>query len=452
MKLRNKINLYTSVLFVALLIVMNVFVYILFRHLILDSELKRVQAETEKMVEGMNESLETIPAEDLLRAYVPVDGMVRFVTEKNPAPSPVTSSTAQELIKLKKILYSGEKSEIITYLHKQYAYISVPIIWTDESVANLQVIRSIQPSVEILNILRIVLLAITLLAMIPVFLSSRFLSRLITKPVTSMIETMSDIRRSGQFKRIEVSRRSKDELVEMGETFNHMIDLLEANFEKQQQFVSNASHELNTPLTIIESYASLLKRRGLKEQDIFHESVEAIHSEAIRMKEMTEQLLLLAKHHAHWNIKKSSVNIGNLVQQSVQSFQKAYQRDIRIHQNEQYIIDTDEQKLKQILFIILDNAQKYSDKLISIEIGKKYNHCFIQITDQGIGIPKDDINKIFDRFYRVDKARTRKHGGTGLGLSIAKEIAQAIGAEIELNSVENEGTTVRIILPLNGIV
>jgi signal transduction histidine kinase len=116
----------------------------------------------------------------------------------------------------------------------------------------------------ILKTLRIVPGSVTLLAMIPVLVSNAFLSKIITNPVTSMTTTMREIRESGQFKRLTLEGKSKDELYQMGETSNHMIDLLEANFEKQKQFVSNASHELKTPLTVIDSYSSLLKRRGLK--------------------------------------------------------------------------------------------------------------------------------------------------------------------------------------------
>ncbi|MBU5212715.1 HAMP domain-containing histidine kinase [Bacillus sp. Gen3] len=449
MRLQNKINLYTTVLFIILLIMMNLFVYFVSSYMIIDSEMQRIRAETEKMVESMNESLNIIPTEELLRAYVPVDGMVRVVTQDKKAFSPVTSSTEKELSKLKKTFYIGEKSEKITFHNKTYAFISIPIIWTDEHVVNLQVVRSIQPSIAILHVLRMVLIIITIIAMVPVILSSRFLSRFITRPVTSMIETMTEIRKSGQFKRIQVNHKSKDELVEMGDTFNHMIDLLEANFVKQEQFVSNASHELNTPLTIIESYASLLKRRGQVEPDIFRESVEAIHSEAVQMKELIEQLLLLAKHNEKWNIKKSKVNVAELVQHSVQSFKKAYHREIKVIQEGGYLIHTDEQKLRQLLFIILDNARKYSDQMIKVYIGSKQQKCVIQISDQGVGISKEDLTKVFDRFYRVDKARTRSQGGTGLGLSIAKEIANVLGATLDLESEEKKGTTVTIALPMN---
>ncbi|MBS4201095.1 HAMP domain-containing histidine kinase [Bacillus sp. FJAT-49732] len=450
MKLRNKINLYTSVLFVILLVIMNILGYFVFSHLIINSELKRVRIETEMTVAGLNESLQTIPAEDLLRAYVPVDGMIRIIFPQKPSLPTVTSSASeQDLGKLDKVFYKGEKSAKLTFNNKTYAFVSVPIIWMDGDVANLQVTSSIQPSVDNLNILKVVLLFVTLIATISVTISSRILSQLITNPITSMIEIMTEIRRSGQFKRVDLNRKSKDELVEMGETFNHMIDLLETNFEKQEQFVSNASHELKTPLTIIESYASLLRRRGQQESDIFIESVEAIQSESVRMRELTEQLLFMAKHNEHWNIKKSRVNLFDIVLQSIKSFQNAYQREIELNRVENLWIYTDEQKLKQLLFIILDNARKYSEDLISVVLGKENNQLYIQIIDRGIGIPETDQNKIFDRFYRVDKARNRKQGGTGLGLPIAKEIADAIGAKINLSSVEKIGTTVTIYLPID---
>jgi signal transduction histidine kinase len=198
---------------------------------------------------------------------------------------------------------------------------------------------------------------------------------------------------------------------------------------------------LKTPLTIIESYANLLKRRGLERPDLFHESVEAIHSEAIRMREMTEQLLLLANHQEQWNIEKEIVNLNEITSESVKVFQNAYHRKVEIHSSDDTIeATTDIQKLKQLLFIFLDNARKYSDDDISVYIGK----TFIRIEDRGIGIPKAELPKVFDRFYRVDKARTRKQGGSGLGLSMAKEISDAIGVRIDIESVEGIGTKVTL--------
>lgn len=448
MKLRNKINFSTAFLFIGLFIVMNISVYFIFSHLILDSETEQAGAEAEKTVEGINQSLGTIPADELLRAYVPIDGMIEIITSDQKRLSSVTSLSEKELSNRAVNYFSEEKSERIEFEGNSYSFKSIPIILTDGQVANLQVIKSIQTAVDDLSILRLVLLTVTIIAMIPVLVSSRILSNVITKPITSLIETMIEIRKNGHFKRIQLEGKSKDELHEMGETFNHMIDLLEANFEKQDQFVANASHELRTPLTVIESYASLLKRRGLQEPEIFHESIEAIHSEAIRMKDMVEQLLLLAKQNEEWNIQLDMIDLGEHVRQTVKAFENAYHREIHFRQlHENVITVADDQKLKQLTYIILDNAKKYSEDVITVEIGKKDDRTFIRIIDKGLGIPKEDLKKVFDRFYRVDKARSRKMGGSGLGLSLAREIAEAMKADLKMDSLEEVGTTVTIELP-----
>ena len=448
MRLRNKINLYTTALFIVLLIVMNVSIYLVFSHLMMTNELERSKAETEKIAKDIKVTLTQVAPSDLLRAYVPIDGMIEFVNEENKKLSSLTSPSQQALNGRKSNFYPGEKSEMISFEKEKYVFTSIPVIWTDGSIVNLQMIRSMETTVDMLSVLRIVLLAVTLIAMIPIVVSTGFLSNLITRPIKSMIQTMKEIQSSGQFKRLDLEEKSKDELVEMGTTFNHMIDLLQTNYEKQEQFVSNASHELKTPLTIIESYADLLKRRGLERPDLFEESIEAIHSEAIRMRELTEQLLLLAKHQEHWNIQFEQANVTSLIKESAKVFQDAYQRTMMINSNEDIFAKTDVQKLKQLLFIFLDNARKYSDESISIFAEKNTTEVKIRIEDKGIGIPKVDLPKVFDRFYRVDKARTRKQGGSGLGLSMAKEIADAIDVKIEIDSLENRGTTVTLILPI----
>ncbi|WP_299093796.1 HAMP domain-containing sensor histidine kinase [uncultured Metabacillus sp.] len=449
MRLRNKINLYTAVLFSCLLIIMNVSIYLVFSKMMISNELERSKSEAAMVASKVSVDVMNIADPgNLLRAYVPVDGMLQIVFEQDK-PTTITSRTEQELKGRSTTFYPGEKSDVITFHQKKYVFTSNPIIWKDGSIVNLQFTKSIERTEEMLAILRVVLLAVTLIAMIPVLISTSLLSNLITSPIRSMIDTMKDIQKSGQFKRLNLKGKSKDELVEMGNTFNHMMDLLETNFEKQEQFVSNASHELKTPLTIIESYADLLKRRGKKQPDIFDESIDAIHSEAVRMRDMTEQLLLLAKHQAQWKIELEKLNLHELAAESAKVFQNTYQRQIDIHVTEEISVTTDRQKVKQLLFIFLDNARKYSDEEIAVYVGKtSEKEAYIRIEDRGIGIPKQDLPKVFDRFYRVDKARSRKHGGSGLGLSVAKEIADAINIRIEMDSLEGRGTTVTLFLPL----
>ncbi|MED3789244.1 HAMP domain-containing sensor histidine kinase [Peribacillus frigoritolerans] len=445
MRLRKKINLYTAVLFIFLLLLMNVSIYFVFSNLMMVNEMNRAKAETGKIAFDVSENVNNISPNDLLRAYLPIDGMIGIVIEGQRKGTAVTSNSEKQLSNRNSSFYPGEKSEIITYQQKKYVFVSNPIVWGDGSVVNLQITKSMSATEEMLAVLRIVLIAVTIIAMIPVLISSTILSNFIARPIRSMIDTMKEIQTSGQFKRLSLEEKSKDELVEMGKTFNHMIDLLQANFEKQEQFVSNASHELKTPLTVIESYASLLKRKGLERPDLFDESIEAIHSEAIRMREMTEQMLLLAKHQEKWNIEKENVNLTDIMAELAKVYKNAYNRTVEIYGGDAIEAVTDVQKLKQLLFIFLDNARKYSDELISVYIGQTSNEAYIRIEDRGDGIPKAELPKVFDRFYRVDKARNRKQGGSGLGLSVAKEIADAIDVRIEMDSLEGRGTIVTLL-------
>ncbi|WP_099352600.1 sensor histidine kinase [Fredinandcohnia onubensis] len=446
MKLRTKINLFTAVLFIILLILINVASFFTFRHMMFQNELERTHAQTVRALNGISESVNTIPVQTLLTTYMPINGMLR-VLHSDGKVGPRAYVPEQKVLKDFPTSHpKSERKQVVDYDGRPYAFTSLPIIWQNGEVAELQMVEDLSQTAANLKTLSLVLLAVTLIATIPVIVSTRVLSNVITKPITAMIQTMREIRKSGQYKRIELTNESNDELHEMGQTFNEMMDLLEVNYEKQEIFVSNASHELKTPLTVIDSYSSLLKRRGQTDPKLFQEAVDAIQSEAIHMRELTQQLLLMAKHDEQWKLQMESIPLLQLVDESVTSFREGYKRDISIFVEEESIVKTDKQKLKQVFYILMENALKYSEKPVIVVIGKERNQSSIKIIDQGIGIPSQDVGKVFDRFYRVDKARARKTGGYGLGLSLAKELADAIGAKLVLESVEGEGTTANILL------
>ncbi|MFC6653281.1 sensor histidine kinase [Paenibacillus rhizoplanae] len=444
MKLRSTIHLYSSVLFAVLLILMNLFIYAVFSRMSLDSQLGQASAETARIAAAMRKAGAGVTAPELLRAYVPVEGMLRLLAADGSGSAPVTSASGQEISRMKPVYHSGKEAERVRVDGRLYAFVSVPVIWTDGNVLNLQMTKSLESTMDTLRVLRLVLAGATLAALLPLLLSSRLLSGLIMRPIVQMTATMREIQRSGKFRRLPLEAHSKDELVEMGHTFNEMIGLLESNYVKQEKFVSDASHELRTPLTVIESYASLLKRRGRDHPELFDESVEAIHSEAVRMKEMTEQLLLLAKHPEQWDLELKVMDLEALARSSAKAFYNAYGREVTIQVKGPAEGYSDEAKLRQLLFIFLDNARKYSDEQITVRIEASGQERMIVITDRGIGIPPEELPKIFDRFYRVDEARTRENGGAGLGLSLAAEIAGAIGAELSMDSTVGLGTSVTI--------
>ncbi|MEM1503101.1 HAMP domain-containing sensor histidine kinase [Domibacillus sp. 8LH] len=439
MKLKNKIHLGTSVLLVVIVILMNTAVYFAASFMLREADVERAAADAAQIAGGVSSPAESITSSDLLRAYAPPNGMVRVILPDGTVDGVAVSPDASGLRERAAAFTKGEKREIIRDdKGSSYARVALPVIWRGGEVASLELWEDLQATERILTILRGVLFAALLIAVIPAVISARVLGAIISNPVEQMTETMRRIRKSGTHERIETNGSRHDELQDMALTFNDMMNLLEENYRKQEAFVQNASHELKTPLTVVESYARLLKRRGKDYPDLFDESVEAIYEEALRMKELTQQLLALARRDETWNVKMETVDMAVFVRETADSFQRAYKRRVDVRIKETCSVKTDRAKLRQLLFIFLDNARKYSEKEICLEVEKQE----IRVIDQGMGIPASDLQKVFDRFYRVDKARARKTGGFGLGLSLAKELADALGIILRIESEEGRGTIV----------
>lgn len=447
MNIKAKILLFSSVWLIIMLLLINGSIFLLFQKIIFDNELKRVTDHTRAVVAATNNAVATkSELRTLLRAYLPPNGMIRIITEETA--SVLTISEKGSMLELPTKFQNEQSAEKRTFDGIPYAVISFPIIWTDGNIMMLEVTQSLEDSKNTMQTLLIVLSVASLIVLIPALFFGTMLSRLILTPIKALTKTMNQIQETGDYKKIDVESGSKDELYTMGVTFNRMIDILEQNYQKQQQFVSDASHELKTPLTVIESYASLLKRWGMKNQEILDESIEAIYSEAVRMKDLTEHMLQLATDDSQWTLKKEEVDLLTICDQARQHIQVSYSRDITmIEEGHSFKIWADENKIKQVVYILLDNARKYSQDSIVLMLTETMNTCSFSVTDKGIGIPSADLDKVFDRFYRVDKARTRETGGVGLGLTIAKKIVDAHGGKITIRSEEGIGTTVTITLP-----
>lgn len=449
MKLKNKIFLYTTVLFVIIMIIISLTIYYTFSNITMNREIDRVEANANNIVSMVQGANSSYPVQDIIRVSVPADGMIRVVSEDVPVISMAVSGDQAHLVDVPFEFPTGKYENIIDVENETYGVVQLPVIWENGDVVYLQLFESFETVKNNLNVLILVLLIVSGIAIIPIILSGKILSDIILTPIQSLIQTMNDIRKHNQFKHIPLEKHSNDELYTMSQTFNEMIDLLKENFERQEAFVSNASHELRTPLTVIESYANLLKRRGLERPEVVMESIEAIHSEALRMKDLTEQLLLLAKRDKDWILKIEETSLQDMLINIVNNVKRAYDREVELIIEENAVIRTDQNKLHQLLYIFIDNARKYSESLIHIKLYKKDEQAVIIIRDNGIGIPKESLNRIFDRFYRVDEARTRVEGGSGLGLAVAKEIADAIDVHIDLESEIHQGTTV--ILTINSL-
>lgn len=443
MHIRHLIQIFTSVWLLIVLVIVNFSIYFLFHHMTIRNELERVAQNAEEIAKYIRPNIDKTERSAMLRAFLPADGMIRIVNENNEAV--VTVATNPELANLKPTFNRAQQ----TVRQDEFAIAHYPVIWDNGEVVTIEVFESIEPTLANLQRLKVVLIIATIIVFIPSIFSGKFLSKMILRPIKAMIRTMEEIQQKGTFKKIAIKHKPKDELYQMANTFNSMIEILEKNFQKQEQFVSDASHELKTPLTIIDSYANMLKRWGKDRPELLHEAIEAIQSEAARMKTMTEQLLLLAKNEEDWNMELSTFDLFEFCKETGNMFQKAYERDVYVKSltHAAPIVHADKDKIKQLLFILLDNAKKYSAEPIHIYIGEENSGYYFVVEDKGIGIPKDAQQHIFDRFYRVDEARSRDYGGSGIGLAIAKKIVDAHHGAIAVESEEQKGTKVKVWLP-----
>lgn len=224
----------------------------------------------------------------------------------------------------------------------------------------------------------------------------------------------------------------------------------------RREFVANVSHEIRTPLTTIKSYTETLLETTDK-KGMEHRFLEVINSEVDRMTRIVKDLLTLSRlDHSKDTLKKDVIDIRYLVSSVVEKLSitaKDHKHTLTCSFTTEippYKGDAD--KLEQVLTNLISNSIKYTHDGGHIEVfaGKIYNEIYIKVKDNGIGIPKADVKRIFERFYRVDKARTRKMGGTGLGLAIAKEIVEAHGGKISIQSDAGAGCEVMITLPIRA--
>jgi len=277
-------------------------------------------------------------------------------------------------------------------------------------------------------------------------------SRNMLLPIHRMTDTVKEISVQDLDKRLDVGG-AHDELKELAQTFNQMIDRIQSSYERQNRFVSDASHELRTPVAVIQGYANLLDRWGKEHRDVVDESVGAIKGETDNMKELIEKLLFMARADKNQlTLTTEEFVLTDLLEEiATQSrlLDTGHRIDYCPETKGIIKLNADRSYLKQALRVFVDNSIKYTPAGGRIEISTAQNkkQVVITIADTGIGIPKEDIPLVFDRFYRSDQSRTKESGGHGLGLSIAKWIIDSHNGRIDIQSTVNKGTRASIHLP-----
>ncbi len=249
-------------------------------------------------------------------------------------------------------------------------------------------------------------------------------------------------------------RGTDDEMDDLIKTINGMIERLESSFKRMAEFTADASHELKTPICAMRGEAEVLLSKERKNEE-YQEALVHLIEQFDRMNQMLNDLILLSKSDSSQiQLRVSPLRLDFLISSLTSLFNVLAEQkkiDFVVGPLEEVVVKGDEGRLQQLFANLIDNAIKYTQKgSIQITLEKEEETAIIRVTDTGIGIPKEEQEKIFKRFYRVDKSRSRETGGVGLGLSIAEWIAQIHRGRIEVESELNQGSTFTVYLPLKN--
>ncbi len=270
------------------------------------------------------------------------------------------------------------------------------------------------------------------------------------KNIKDLAGAISDIDADRLDKRIPVDS-SQNELKDLASSINDMLNRISASYNSQIRFVSDASHELRTPISVIQGYVNLLDRWGKNDEKTTEEAIEAIKSESQNMKELVEKLLFLARGDNNTiQFHKTVFDVCEVVDEIIRETEMIDLNHIfETHLNGPVYINADKQLLKQAIRILMDNSVKYTPVggKIFLKVFKDKDLVRITVQDNGIGIAPEDLSNIFNRFYRSDESRARKTGGAGLGLSIAQWIIDRHGGHFEVLSRVDIGTRTTIAIP-----
>lgn len=446
MSLRTRIQLSTTMLLVVLLLIANTSIYLMFKKSSIESEQELLRSTANHIIEDLNKA-NSGTDEQVLHAYLISDGLIRLVNQKGETYFQTTRENIYR--KIKTSFQNDQYEDVLTFKKSKFIMVSMPIIDNNGAVVNLQIIKNADAMFANFKDLKGVLIFTSFIVIGILCIAGWLLGGMITNPILKFIRTMKTIEEEESYQQLEITKGSRDELNQLGMTFNSMMAKLEESYLKQEQFVSDASHELKTPLTVISGYVSLLKRWGASRPEVLQEAITAIDSESSRMKYLAERLLQLASADRLSEFEKKRLNIVPIVQGTIERLHRTYKNEITWTTSAEVISsEIHEQSFVQLLVILLDNANKYSDDIIQVSLEEKNDEVEIRVMDRGPGIPAEAQPYIFERMYRVDKDRSRKTGGTGLGLAIAKRISEQHGGTISLESKEGHGATFIVNLPL----
>lgn len=326
-----------------------------------------------------------------------------------------------------------------------------PIKSGDELIGVLVYISQVQEIYENLRDIQIKILTWMALVAAAVLVINMLVLRTITRPIGELNEGIARMSKGDLSARVRV--RGRNEFAGLAKAFNSMSARLEQLDNSRSQFVSNASHELKTPLSTMKILIETLMYQETPDPAMTKEFLGDINKEIDRLNRIVSDLLTLVNIDNGTQLNLAELDIGALMQEQVKRLAPLAREngiELDCSAREKLEVNGDALKLQQVLYNIIDNAIKYTPRggEVHCTLSRAGRKAVIRVTDTGVGIPQEHLPHIFDRFYRVDKARSRETGGTGLGLSIVKQFVVLHGGTISARSTPGKGSTFIIELPL----
>ncbi|MET3689703.1 signal transduction histidine kinase [Priestia megaterium] len=455
--IRWKITLWSSMFLFFLFLSYNLFQYLVIDNSILNYEkqngihqLKEVLAFIQSDDEPL--SLNQIKnSQGYLSKINEKNQLIRILDRKGNVITSTTNNVSPTWQQPKTVKHQEYK---VTRNHDERLLILRSPIVTANFTGTVEIVRNMEMSDAFMDKIFLLMLVAGVGSLIFSILGGTILAKKILSNVQALTLTMKKIKTNGLEERVLVNGKN-DEFAQLGSLFNELMDSLEDSFLQQKQFVEDASHELRTPLAIIQGHLTLLNRWGKNDAAVLDKSLKSSLKEVERLTNLVQELLELsrAENSLINPVDVEPINVLTTVQHVVRNFEVLYSNyGFKIkHSHENLYVNISSRHLEQILIILLDNAVKYSkkeEKEVVIDCSLINEKVSLKVMDKGIGIPKEDIPYILNRFYRVDKARSRKQGGLGLGLAIAKRWVEKYDGTINIESKEGEGTNVTVVLPL----
>lgn len=446
--IRAKITIWYASLFLVLILLFSFFIYSSISKILYKNVLDLAKADADQVVSILRIEGSNIKFDN---PYKIIATNTYFVVFNKDGNAGLKNEIVPEIVKLP---IENEAVRYISVDKNNWLVYDEPLYFGKEVIGWIRISRSLNSLISMLNNLKLLIFVSVPVYILIASFGGLFLANRALKPINDITKTASRISNENLTQRLKLPK-TNDEVGRLSITFNQMLEKLETAFKRERQFMSDASHELRTPITVISAQAqeALSGNKKVKE---YKEALNLILNESKKMSFLISQLLLLHKSdEGKYKLNFELLDLNMIIEEITKEFENiAKEKNIKINfiSNKDIKLKADQTLITRLVVNLVNNAIKYGrdNGNVVIKIPSDNESVFIEVMDDGIGISEEDIPYIFDRFYQTDKSRSNQ--GTGLGLAISKWIVEQHNGEIKVESSLGKGTKFTVKLPLNPAV